>query len=253
MAVAFEVIEHTKDHAGFVDAAKRALAGRGVMIISTPNRQENRPGYSDPFHKKEMDEQEFRALLEARFKHVHLLYQSQVFGIAITGGRADAGRVSHALDPAAMKKRYLVAVCGDALKKPPEGRLFPVTFDHSDYFSQTFADTDIGALRSFVDSGRFDEAYAFAQRASGSGAEWIYLAAVAAHMTGRHDECLPLYDKAEELGFDAFWVHYNRGQALVSMNRIDRGRADLEAALAIDPTHKEAREVLNGLDPPARG
>lgn len=253
VAVAFEVIEHTKDHAGFMDAAKRALAGRGVMIISTPNRQENPPGYSNPFHEKEMDEQEFRTLLEARFKHVHLLYQSHVFGVAITGGRADAGGVSYALDPAAMKKQYLVAVCGDALKKPPEGRLFPVAFDHGDYFSQISTDADIGALRSFVDSGRFDEAYAFAQRTSGSGAEWTYLAAVAAHMTGRHDECLPLYDEAEELGFDAFWVHYNRGQALISMNRIDRGRADLEAALAIDPTHKDAREVLNGLDPPARG
>lgn len=102
-------------------------------------------------------------------------------------------------------------------------------------------------LRGLVDSGGYDEAYALAHRMPDGGAEWNYLAAFAAHMTGRYDEALPLYDRAEELGFDAFWVHYNRGQAYISTGRAELGRKDLEAALAIDPARQDIKELIKGI------
>ena len=242
VAVAFEVIEHTKDHDGFVGSAKRALKEGGILVISTPNRRENPPGYTNPFHEKELDEAEFRALLEERFGRVHVLYQSFAFGVAIS---ADGqGRIDRALSPE-MKKKYLIAVCGAG--EPPRGAFFPAAFEHADYFAQITDDEDAAKLRGMVDRGKFGEAYAFASKRSGDGAEWCYLSAFAAHMTGRHRESIPLYGRALEAGFDAFWVHYNRGQALLSAGEAERGRKDLEEASSIDPANEDCKKILDGL------
>lgn len=242
VAVAFEAIEHTRDHDGFVGSAKRALKEGGILVISTPNRRENPPGYTNPFHEKELDEAEFRALLEERFGRVHVLYQSFAFGVAIS---ADGqGRIDRALSPE-MKKKYLIAVCGAG--EPPRGAFFPAAFEHADYFAQITDDEDAAKLRGMVDRGKFGEAYAFASKRSGDGAEWCYLSAFAAHMTGRHRESIPLYGRALEAGFDAFWVHYNRGQALLSAGEAERGRKDLEEASSIDPANEDCKKILDGL------
>ena len=66
-------------------------------------------------------------------------------------------------------------------------------------------------LRSRVDLGKFGEAYEFARSRSGQEPEWHYLHALAAHMTGRYGEAVPLYGRAQEAGFDEFWTRYNRG------------------------------------------
>ena len=244
VAVAFEVIEHTRDHAGFVDAARRALKDGGALIISTPNKKENPPGYSNPYHEKEMDEQEFRALLERRFACVHMLHQSPVFGVAIWGSAE--GRIDGALGPAEARKKYLIAVCSDAQRPAPRGVVFPTAFDHAEYFAQTGQSSDAAELRALVDTCEYEKAYEFSRR-PGSGPEWDYLSAFAAHMTGRHAESIPLYGRALEGGFDEFWVRYNRGQAHLSAGDAERGIQDLEAALAIDPAHADARKLLGGL------
>lgn len=241
VAVAFEAIEHTRDHDGFVGSAKRALREGGILIASAHNRRENPPGHANPFHQKELDEAEFRALLEGSFEHVHMLYQSFVFGVAVSGG--GEGRIGRALGTAEVKKKHLIAVCG--IEAPPPGVVFPAVFDRAEYFAQTAADA--GALRGMVDSGKFGEAYALARRSPGDGAEWNYLSAFAAHMTGRHAESIPLYGRALEQGFDEFWVRYNRGQALLSMGEAERGRMDLEAACAADPANPDAKKLLDGL------
>ena len=106
---------------------------------------------------------------------------------------------------------------------------------------------DLKILRSRVDLGRFDEAYSWAREKSGEGPEWLYLSAFAAHMTGRYAESVPIYGRALELGFDAFWVYYNRGQALLSAGEAERGKKDLEAACAIDPANADAKKLLDGL------
>ena len=243
LAVAFEVIEHTRNHAEFVDSAKRALKEGGILVISTPNRKENPPGYSNPFHEKELDEEEFRALLEKEFGRVHVLYQSFVFGVAISAD--GGGSVSSALGPEKIKKKYLIAVCGT--EEPPGGLVFPAAFEHADYFAQISDDADAATLRGMVDRGKFGEAYAFASKKPGDGAEWNYLSGFAAHMTGRHREAIPLYGRALEQGFDAFWVYYNRGQALLSCGEAERGRKDLEAARAVDPSNEDCKKLLDGL------
>lgn len=106
---------------------------------------------------------------------------------------------------------------------------------------------ELGILRSRVDLGRFGEAYSWAREKSGEEPEWHYLHALAAHMTGRYSEAIQLYGVALDLGFDAFWVYYNRGQALASAGKAKQGRADLEAARQMDPANADVEKLLDGL------
>ena len=76
VVVCFELIEHVQDHDKLLSEIKRLLAPGGMLMISTPNRPEYRlleP--SNPFHVKELDFVEFRALLERFFSHVRFLGQ----------------------------------------------------------------------------------------------------------------------------------------------------------------------------------
>lgn len=244
LVVAFEVLEHTADHGGFLDAAKRALKKKGRLVISTPNRDENPPRYSNPFHEKELNEAEFIALLEGHFRHVHVFKQSHVFGVAITGQKDS--RISDALNPDPQKPKYMIAVCGDSSEDPPGGAIFPTAFEHAGYLAQASGDSEEGAMSALLDEERFDEAYEFAARRPREGARWAYLRAFAAHMKGLPEEAVPLYDEAEKLGFDRFWVLYNRGQALFSIGQAQRGVADLKAALEADPGNEDVKRLLAG-------
>ena len=241
LVVAFEVLEHTTNHDGFLDAAKRALKKQGRLVVSTPNRDENPPRYSNPFHEKELNEAEFRALLGGRFRHVHVFKQSHVFGVAITGRN---NGVSGALNPDPQKPKYMIAVCSDSNKDPPEGAVFPTAFEHAGYLAQASGDSEEGAMSALIDEERFDEAYEFAARRPREGARWAYLRAFAAHMKGLHEESIPLYNEAEKLGFDRFWVLYNRGQALLTLGRTKEGTADLKAAQEADPGNEDVKRLL---------
>jgi len=78
VVVSFETIEHLADPARFVREAKRVLAPRsGVFIVSTPNRPVyNRSGGRNPFHCAELDEREFRTLLQGQFTNVSVWSQA---------------------------------------------------------------------------------------------------------------------------------------------------------------------------------
>jgi ubiquinone/menaquinone biosynthesis C-methylase UbiE len=74
--VSFETIEHVDSPAVFLQECARVLAPPGMLIVSTPNR----PVYSgehsrNPFHRVELDEQEFLDLLQSRFKSIRLYVQ----------------------------------------------------------------------------------------------------------------------------------------------------------------------------------
>jgi O-antigen biosynthesis protein len=76
VVVCFELIEHIQDHGKLLSEIKRLLAPGGILVISTPNR----PEYhllepSNPYHVKELDFEEFKALLARFFVHVRFLGQ----------------------------------------------------------------------------------------------------------------------------------------------------------------------------------
>jgi ubiquinone/menaquinone biosynthesis C-methylase UbiE len=68
VVVSFETIEHVEEPRRFVEECHRVLSPGGTLIVSTPNRPVYSPqGKHNRFHVSEMDEEEFRSLLETRF------------------------------------------------------------------------------------------------------------------------------------------------------------------------------------------
>jgi 2-polyprenyl-3-methyl-5-hydroxy-6-metoxy-1,4-benzoquinol methylase len=73
--VSFETIEHLRHPDQFVSEARRILRGDGVLVCSTPNAARHTPG-SNPFHVRELELEEFEALLKRSFRGVEIFGQS---------------------------------------------------------------------------------------------------------------------------------------------------------------------------------
>ena len=73
----FEMIEHVDAPTQrlVVEQFSRILVDEGCLIISTPNPAVTGGYGENPFHKHEMDQEEFLALLRAHFAHVRLYCQ----------------------------------------------------------------------------------------------------------------------------------------------------------------------------------
>jgi SAM-dependent methyltransferase len=85
--VAFEMIEHVAEHERVLGEIARVLAPSGLLIMSTPERRtysEDRD-FVNPFHERELTQDEFTALLHSRFSTVALFAQN-----AIAGSRIEA-------------------------------------------------------------------------------------------------------------------------------------------------------------------
>jgi 2-polyprenyl-3-methyl-5-hydroxy-6-metoxy-1,4-benzoquinol methylase len=76
LVVSFETIEHVPDPAVFVHEVARVLVAEGTLIVSTPNRPVYSPGGTrNPYHRAELDEREFVALLRSEFESERLYSQ----------------------------------------------------------------------------------------------------------------------------------------------------------------------------------
>ena len=85
VVVSFETIEHHDAHVAMLSEFRRVLKPGGVLIISSPDKQEysDKLGYQNPFHVKELLREEFQSLLQERFRNVRLLGQRVMFGSVI--------------------------------------------------------------------------------------------------------------------------------------------------------------------------
>jgi GT2 family glycosyltransferase/SAM-dependent methyltransferase len=125
VVTSFETIEHHDNHEGMMLEIKRVLKPGGVLILSSPNRltYSDEPGYSNPFHVKELYYDELRDLVTRHFKHLRLYGQklgagSFIFPLrdepassfkAFTGNADQINRqVSRLSSPI-----YFVVVCSD--------------------------------------------------------------------------------------------------------------------------------------------
>ncbi|MGD1809757.1 tetratricopeptide repeat protein [Dapis sp. BLCC M126] len=77
VVVSFETIEHHDKHEEMMQEIKRVLKKDGVLVISSPNRlvYSDLPNYHNPFHVKELYEQEFVDLLNRYFSHTKIYGQ----------------------------------------------------------------------------------------------------------------------------------------------------------------------------------
>jgi SAM-dependent methyltransferase len=87
----FEVIEHVEAQDRVVAEARRVLAGGGLFLCSTPERDayRARTGEVNPFHVRELDRAEFETLLGASFPHMELWSQVTLTGSLLEPLAAD--------------------------------------------------------------------------------------------------------------------------------------------------------------------
>lgn len=125
LVVSFETIEHHDQHAEMMREVKRVLRSNGLLILSSPDKRvySRLPGYPNQFHVRELDGEEFKALLASYFRHVVILGQQAGFGSVIapldrypngtgfTLFRGDANNIT--ANPSAVDSTYLLAMASD--------------------------------------------------------------------------------------------------------------------------------------------
>jgi len=150
VVISLETIEHIGEQEQFLSEVRRVLKPDGVFVVSTPDRRVYSvlPNFKNPFHVKELEPDEFRALLAAFFPAVEIYGQRLGTASFLTGHHADAPAyasfrrhertfvqvgTSSLPDPV-----YLLAVCA-ASGSPP--RLLPSLYldREDDLFARTDA------------------------------------------------------------------------------------------------------------------
>ncbi|MCP2086964.1 UNVERIFIED_ORG: ubiquinone/menaquinone biosynthesis C-methylase UbiE/glycosyltransferase involved in cell wall biosynthesis/TolA-binding protein [Paraburkholderia sediminicola] len=129
--VSFETIEHHDQHEEMMAEIKRVLRPNGLLIISSPDKREysDVPGYSNPYHIKELYKDEFESLLLRSFKHCRLYGQRVYRGSTIfplSASTVDAGNIrnylldgSHTeISNGAVEPLYFLAVVSDMASLP---------------------------------------------------------------------------------------------------------------------------------------
>ena len=71
VVVSFETLEHLTAHQQLLKEFKRQLKRDGIMILSTPDKAVySGSEHHNQYHVKELEEKEFKALVNSHFKHV---------------------------------------------------------------------------------------------------------------------------------------------------------------------------------------
>ncbi len=125
--VAFEMIEHVAEQERVVAEIERVLAPDGLLLMSTPDRiaYSEAANYANPFHVRELSQDEFENLLRGRFAHVGTWGQRTIAGSALSwlGGAEAAGTgqsffIAREGDSwavaAGLAPKYVVAVASNA-------------------------------------------------------------------------------------------------------------------------------------------
>ena len=120
VVVSFETLEHITAHDSMLAEIKRVLKPGGILLISTPDKKSysDKHGYSNPYHKKELSEEEFKLLLKKYFRYQELYWQN-IYTASILSNNAPGTPTIYDGDFNSIKKitqpepLYFVAVCSD--------------------------------------------------------------------------------------------------------------------------------------------
>jgi SAM-dependent methyltransferase len=77
-ACSFEILEHVADAERFVAELARVLRPGGMLVLSTPRADDPAVRPDNPFHEREFDADELRALLSSTFSSVELFGQRRI-------------------------------------------------------------------------------------------------------------------------------------------------------------------------------
>jgi ubiquinone/menaquinone biosynthesis C-methylase UbiE/Skp family chaperone for outer membrane proteins len=116
LAVMFEAIEHIAEQEQCIIEIRRILDSKGILILSTPNATRPMKAVEEhnPFHSKELTDQEFLELLRRHFPHVQLLYQHEFSASAIQNTCGPTTELAEVVEDStnAAGAKYFIAVCG---------------------------------------------------------------------------------------------------------------------------------------------
>ncbi len=121
LVTCFEVIEHLEDQDRAFDELARLLAPRGLLLISSPNRDRYVPG--NPHHRHEFTRTELQGALEARFAAVQIISQHVMLASVISRPSAAlAGDlcVERIVEPSEDDEIYLLGMAGSELPRAAE-------------------------------------------------------------------------------------------------------------------------------------
>ncbi len=120
VVISFETLEHIADHNKMMAEIKRVLLPGGLLIISTPDKKNytDKTGRNNPFHVKELYEEEFKALLHQYFKNVQVLSQQITLSSVITSESSEGlkiykGDYLEIKKDNAENRLYLIALASD--------------------------------------------------------------------------------------------------------------------------------------------
>ncbi len=131
--VTFETIEHLRAPGPFLAEIRRCLGPRGVLVISSPDREPYQEATPEPnvFHEQELTHAQFAELLRGTFRHVFLARQRFLQGSFMAPDQEDpaprlgtfSGNFNEvSFHPGVNRGIYSIAVCSDApLERVPMG------------------------------------------------------------------------------------------------------------------------------------
>lgn len=141
--VSFETIEHHDQHEQMMKEIKRVLRPNGILLISSPDKgnYNDKLGYDNEFHVKELNENEFKRLINKYFKRSAYFGQRVLFGSGIFADsistkakvfkqnkRSSISNYKGMLDPI-----YWIAIASDAQIPILPSGIFEQPVDGSDY------------------------------------------------------------------------------------------------------------------------
>ncbi|MCB0715754.1 MAG: class I SAM-dependent methyltransferase [Chitinophagaceae bacterium] len=121
----FETIEHIEQHEQAIRECKRVLTAEGVLIISTPDKlhYSQQTNYKNPFHKKELSNQEFKTLIANNFKFANF-YKQNSFAASFIESESEKnitqyfqGNYEEIEELQSISPMYCIAIASDV--KPP--------------------------------------------------------------------------------------------------------------------------------------
>lgn len=140
LVVSFETLEHHDQHEAMMSEIKRVLRPGGLLVMSSPDKRvySDIPGFSNPYHVKELTRGEFESLLKASFANVSMYGQRIVYGSALLA--EEGGQIiSFAKEHGVVKRgaglvdpMYLIAVASDGELPKLDSGVFEALIEEAD-------------------------------------------------------------------------------------------------------------------------
>lgn len=121
VVVSFETLEHLHEQEEMLQEIRRVLRDDGMLIISTPNKPVYNLSIDDnEYHVKELEREDFIALLKVQFANITLLGQKVMFGSLLNGTSGDISLLRQQEESACAERMlfadqamYFIALAGN--------------------------------------------------------------------------------------------------------------------------------------------